>query len=177
MRFSKKMIEFHLSVHTLCGLTVSLMARDTPVELNNDWTFSKGEEYPGGVGSLEVGKADKTLAIAYDFNGGGQYVAAGTSIDASGELDGVEVTTAGPGGNLGVVLIDDTDQTFIYRLGQLEDGDKTFDLPLDKQSSSYGGADDKTLHFPIKGIRLIVEKNPSQVEGTVTVSKSVLRTK
>lgn len=161
----------------LCCLSFSSMARDIPVELGDEWVFSNGEEYPGGKGSLEAGNADNTLAIAYDFKGGGQYVAAGTFIDASGELDGAEVTATGPGGNLGVVLTDNTDQHFIFRLGQLEDSEKTFDLPLDKPSSSYGGADDKTLHFPIKGIRLIIEKNPSQLEGTVTVSKIVLHTK
>jgi len=158
-------------------LTVSSIASEIPVELSDAWEFSSGEEYPGGTGSLESGPTENTLAIAYDFSAGGQYVAAGTSIDASEELVGIEVTATGPGGNLGVVLTDNTDQHFIFRLGQLEDSEKTFDLPLDKPSDSYGGADDKTLHFPIKGIRLIIEKNPSQLEGTVTVSKIVLHTK
>jgi len=157
-------------------LTVSSIASEIPVELSDAWEFSSGEEYPGGTGSLESGPTENTLAIAYDFSAGGQYVAAGTSIDASEELVGIEVTAVGPGANLGIVMIDDTDQSFIYRLGPLVGAEKTFSLPLDTPSSSYGGADDKTLHFPIKGIRLIVEKDPSQLEGSVTISKIVLRT-
>jgi len=161
---------------SLGGLTCPLLAADVPVELNIDWNFAKGEEYPGAEGSVEPGADGKTMVINYNFSGGGQYVATGKTVDPAGELSGVEVTASGPGGNLGVTLIDDTDQTFIYRLGQLDDTEKTFDPALEKPSTSYGGANDKTLHFPIKAIRLVVEKNPAFPEGKITVSNIVFRT-
>jgi len=161
---------------SFCSLAGNLTAGEVQVELYEGWNFSKGEEYPGAVGSLEPGSAEKTMVLSYDFNGGGQYVAAAKNLDPAGELSGVEVTASGPGGNLGVALIDNTDQTFIYRLGTVDDVAKTFDLTLDKPSTSYGGPDDKTLHFPLKAIRLLVEKSPAQPEGKITVTALVFRT-
>jgi len=160
----------------LCNLTSLVVAAEIPVELNVDWNFVQGAEYPGAEGSVEPGTAENTMVLSYDFSGGGQYVAAAKSVEPEGELTGLELTASGPGGNLGVALVDNTDQTFIYRLGMLEDAEKTFDPALGKPSASYGGANDKTLHFPIKAIRLIVEKSPALPEGKITVSKIILRT-
>lgn len=163
-----------LGISLLACSANCLIAAEVKVELNDEWTFTKGEEYPGADGSLEPGAAEKTLVLSYNFTGGGQYVAAAKALEPSGDLTGVEVTAAGSGGNLGVTLIDDTDQTFIYRLGSVDTAGKTYVLPLSKPSNSYGGANDKTLHFPIKAIRLIVEKSAKLPQGKITFSQVVL---
>ena len=151
-----------------------LCAADVDVSLTEGWMFTNGAEYPGAEGKLEMG--DKSLLLGSNFTNGGQYVAAYRSLNVPNEVKGVTLNASGSGGRFGVALTDATDQTFIYRIGLVGENVQTFPLSLDKPNDVYGGAKDRTLHFPLKAIRLMVEKDAANPVGKMTISKIVLQT-
>ncbi len=148
---------------------------DVNIGLTNGWEFTNGGEYPGATGTCEVLPADKSLALTYNFSKGGQYVAVSRALDSIDKISRVKIDASGPGGGLTVALDDATGQTFLYRLGEIGAGASTHEIQLAQPNDSYGGAKDRILHLPLKGIRLAMEKIGS-LSGTIHFTGVTLET-
>lgn len=153
-----------------------MLQAEVNVGLTSGWQFTNGSEYPPGAnGKFDADATAKSLALTYDFSKGGQYVAVSHALDPVDSVSGVKITVSGPGGGLTVALTDATGQTLLYRLGAIDATTRTLELKLAQPSDSYGGANDRALHLPLKGIRLTMEKNHS-LSGTLNFTGVVLET-
>ncbi len=153
-----------------------LCADDVKVDLSSNWKMNKGEEYPGAQGSFTCDPDTKNLRLNYDFTKGGQYVNVYSILPTvTGDLTGMKIEAKGLGGNFTVALVDATGQVLIYRFGTVGDSTQDFDVPLTGPSDGYGGANDKKPHYPLKEIRLTVEKG-DQLKGELTFRSITLKT-
>lgn len=148
-----------------------VMAEEVAINLDESWTFTNGAEYPGAEGSSSYDAAAKALVISYSFEKGGAYVASWHKLEDINDVIGLQVEAQGPGGFLGVSIVDSTGQNFIYRLKMLTDQKEVLSVLLSKPSTSYGGANDKVVSFPLKSIRIMVEKNPTVISGKIMITK------
>lgn len=156
---------FCLIALVLLGSAFTVRADDISVSLSDGWQFTNGPEYPGADGKFTYNDTAKALELSYDFSKGGQYVAVSRTLSSTESLSGVKIVVSGPGGGLTVALIDSGGQTLLYRLGTIDTAPRTIELKLASPSDAYGGADDKVVHYPLKGMRLTVEK------GSTTAGK------
>ena len=145
-----------------------LLQTEINVGLTSGWQFTNGPEYsPGAAGNFGVDASAKSLTLTYNFSKGGQYVAVSRALGAIDRVSGVKINVSGPGGGLTVAVNDATGQTLLYRLGAIDATARTVELKLAQPSDSYGGANDRILHLPLKGIRLLTEKTPGFLSGTL----------
>lgn len=150
---------------------------DVNIGLTSGWIYTNGPEYPpGAVGNYGVDPSSKTLTLSCDFKKGGQYVAVYHELAPVNAVSGVKINVSGPGGGLTVALSDATGQTLLYRLGAVDASTHTLEVKLAHPSDSYGGANDRTLHLPVKAIRLAMEKNPGSLSGTLNFTGVTLET-
>ena len=143
------------------------------------WSFSSGSEFPGASGGFEVVEQEgkKSGKLSFDFSKGGMYVSA---------TSGVEI----PGGNeelrfrvksrdwqrIMIRLFDSTGQCNQYEMPYADEGDWQL-LRIDLTSKaplSFGGANDKKLHYPIKKMSIAVNKFASSPMGDVFFSDFML---
>jgi hypothetical protein len=168
---------FTLSTRFLAALTVASLglsslaiAKDAPLATSGDWKLNLGMEYAGATGTVTPGSKTDPLKLAYDFSKGGQYVSADMTLDTPIAMSTLLLTAKGPGGGLTVALTDASGQSLLYRQGAVGASDQVFTINLSNPSTSWGGANDKTVHQPVKSIRIIVEKSASPT-GTIEISK------
>jgi len=142
------------------------------------WEFAEGPGSPGTQGNIEFLDESKRFVLNYDFEKGGEYVSASRTledIEASESLTGVEMLVWGPGGPVYLALVDSTDQVFTYLLGDVKDDNQhALRNNLEDPESVSGGAGDKKMHFPLKGIRLIIKKAEPMTKGKVTFERIAL---
>ena len=98
-------------------------------------------------------------------------MSADVTLDTPIAMTTLVLTAKGPGGGLTVALTDASGQSLLYRQGAVGGSDQVFTINLSSPSTSWGGANDKTVHQPVKYIRIIVEKNPATPKGTIEISK------
>jgi hypothetical protein len=127
------------------------------------------------VGSFTCDPDTKMLQLNYDFTKGGQYINVFSALPPAGDLSGLKIDVKGYGGEFTVTLVDATDQVLIYRCGMVGDNMQSFDVPLATPSDGYGGAKDKKPHYPLKEIRLTVEKG-AQLQGKLTFRSVTMET-
>jgi hypothetical protein len=125
------------------------------------WKFNPGREFAGAAGKLTRAEQNGTemLVVEYDFSGGGRYVSADTSVEIGTDIG--EIRFAAKSGNaltLAVRLIDSTGQTFqVKKPCDREDAWQLFRVVLaDVKGQSWGGANDKKIHFPIRQVRICI---------------------
>lgn len=140
------------------------------------WTFYPGYEFPGAKGASRLEAVDdrNALVLAYDFTGGGAYVAAGAVAEIpEGSKELLVDVKADRELKIMVRLEDSTRQTFQYQLAY-ETGGAWQTLKVDltgPPKGSFGGAKDGTIHYPITKLWLGVGKGKTTADpGEVSFS-------
>lgn len=122
------------------------------------WSFSNGPEFPGAAGTLGLGP-DETLALSFDFTGGGAYVAAYRALDPPVSVSGFAFRVLKPNEALiGVRFTDSTGQTFQKTLSYDYDGWLTVEGDMAGWSVYWGGANDGVLHQPVRSMGVLVDQ-------------------
>src|SRR5271170_2336809 len=80
------------------------------------WVFSNGPEFPGATGSLTSGPgaSGKGAALAYDFTGGGTYVAMTLTLTTPITAGVIGYSAKAAGVHTVLRVVDSTNQTFQY---------------------------------------------------------------
>jgi hypothetical protein len=157
-----------------CSLTAPVRADDVTIKFSPEWKFNPHSEYPGADGSVTVAPDGSSLKLSFDFSKGGSCVSSGVKLSDVAQLSGIEVKVTGPG-HFGLTLVDATGQTFVYFIGIPGDSSPAFEIDPTHPNNSYGGAKDKTIHYPIKAIGVMVSKNPDALTGTEEVDEILLK--
>jgi len=159
----------------LCALATAgggIVSGQYWLDLSTGWEFTAGQD---ANGSMENPAEEKNLILNYDFENGGGSVFSSRDlgdIEAIESLLLIQLLVKGPGGNLAVAVEDAQNQLFIYRLGRLEsDEQKMLEVQLESPSEVAGKAGDKKIHYPVKSIRVMVEKDDLLLKGKITVER------
>lgn len=139
------------------------------------WSFNNGPEFPGAKGRIEwdgreghVGKG--CLALHHDFTGGGNYVEAGFPLPEGNKTRKVRLWIKKPGGHkLTFRATDSGDQTFQKPLQYTFADWQQVEVDLNLWQSSWGGAKDGKVRFPIKRFGVLVENNSEPRVGVLRV--------
>lgn len=146
------------------------MAKEAAVEVDRSrplfssgrtWRFNEGREFPGASGKI-VRLADGEVQLDYDFSDGGRYVTMDTQITAANN-PGKEIRFRVKADHplpMILRLIDSTGQTFQIRSPYNRPGAwQPFRVNLESfRAQSWGGAADKKFHFPLKSLRIGVNR-------------------
>ncbi|MFA7343349.1 MAG: hypothetical protein WC003_03495 [Terrimicrobiaceae bacterium] len=145
----------------------------TRFEPQSTWVFIPGAEFPGATGSLTT-KSDEgktTGLLAFDFTGGGNYVAAQSDIalpEGSSELR-LKVRSS-ENRDLALRLCDSKGQWHSVKLaydGAGEWGVLRVDLANFHDDSHFGGPNDGVLYYPVKRVQFLLGKPPTGATGTL----------
>ncbi len=164
----------HLGVTVLLGAIVLAtplggQARETTLDdfegaqAPEPWTFSNGPEFPGAKGSLtkSVGHNGSGAHLAYDFSGGGAYVAA--SLKLATPINAAEIgfwVKAPAGIHAWLRVVDSTVQVLQYDLARpfgADDPSAWFRqvVELDAPDVHFGGANDGMPHGAISQVAIL----------------------
>ncbi len=160
-----------------CALAKDPEPAGTDLEVfapSQTWTFLKGTEFaPGGEGSFTVHAGDNESigVLKYDFTGGGVYVAGKTKVEIpEGYTELRFQVKSDLDQRVGIRLFDESGQAHQTLLDYTDPGNWQ-ELRLDltaKAPSTFGGAKDGVIHYPIGQIWLLVEKKGQTDPGEVS---------
>ncbi|HPD30526.1 MAG TPA: beta-galactosidase [Phycisphaerae bacterium] len=139
------------------------------------WTFSNGPEFPGATGRIEwdAGNGhDKAgcLRLSFSFEGGGNYIQAGCLLPRENDFKTARLWLKKPAGNRVTFRgIDSSSQTFQKSVDFSFDDWQQFELDLTRWTSSFGGANDQKVHWPMRGFAVLIENTATGKEGSLLV--------
>jgi len=134
-----------------CGLAVGQ-------PLAGPWRFDNGGEFPGAAGSLAGGGAG-AFTLAYDFTGGGRYVAAYFDFAEPVSVGSFQFAVKKPAAaQLTVRVSDSTGQTFQKSVSFDSEDWTTLSFDMRGWTGHWGGANDGSLHQPLRTVGLLVEE-------------------
>jgi len=143
-----------------------------PARMAN-WTFSNGPEWPGAQGRLErspnAGRAgDGALVLHYDFRGGGNYVAAITTLPTDRTVVGVRLWVHKAADNLMTFRVTDRDgETFQKHLRFDYRGWQQLEITFDGWVHSWGG--DGQYTAPPQRFDILIENQGGSREGELRI--------
>lgn len=138
----------------------------------HSWSFSAGSEFPGANGSFEVVEQEgrKAGKLSFDFSKGGMYVSSTSGVEIPAGYEELRFRVRSRDWQrIMIRLFDATGQCHQYELPYADEGDwqlLRIDL-LGKAPLSFGGVNDKKLHYPIKKVSLAVNQSASSPTGEV----------
>ncbi len=137
-----------------------------------NWQFTPGGEFPGAKGGLR--QADDGVALAYDFTGGGAYVAAGFQRTFPPEVTSLRLKVqASQAVRLQVRVVDATGRTFQGVPANLELGVALREVPLaGPWRDAWGGTKSPVPQLPLRAVWAMVcndKQLPNQ--GVLTVQE------
>ena len=145
------------------------------LDLSTGWEFAAGKNADG---SMENSGEEKILILNYNFESGGGSVTATYDfggIEPIESLQLIQILAKGPAGSVVVGIEDAQGQLFLYRIGRLEsDEQRMLEVNLQTPSEVAGKVADKNIHYPIKTMRVTVEKDEFLLKGTLTVERIAL---
>jgi len=145
------------------GLT-GLRAESFDVFGGRDWTFYGGYEFPGAEGNLRPTRLDdrEAVVLSFDFTKGGAYVAGRVVVEIpeSAKTFSFAAKSDRPL-KLTLRVKDSTDQIHTYKPVYDQAGEwQNFSVDLREDvAGHFGGANDGTIHFPIRQVTLGVVKD------------------
>lgn len=146
---------------------------------NHPWNFSSGSEFPGASGSFKVVEEEgkKAGLLSFDFTKGGLYVSATSSIEIpSGQEELRFRVKSRDWQRIMIRLIDSTGQCHQYEVPYADEGDwQLLRINLQSQAGlSFGGANDKKIHYPVKRLTLAVNHSGPSTSGDVLFADFML---
>ncbi len=137
------------------------------------WTFSNGPEFPGATGRIEwdadngQGKPG-CLRLQFSFQGGGNYVQATCPLPKQNDHKLATLWLRKPAGNRVTFRgIDSSSQTFQKSVDFNFDDWQQVEVDLTRWTSSFGGANDQKVHWPMRGFAILIENTSSTKAGTL----------
>ena len=174
----------------LAGLCVATSAR---AEIIDDfespsspapWTFSNGAEFPGATGSLErsTGQTGNGARLAYDFSGGGAYVAMYRSLASVEPARPIALwLRADPGLRLVFRVTDAEGQSIQFPIRRpfeaLAPGGWYRAVVPDRAEpiDHWGGANDGVIHGGVRELGILVQRSElASVAGSIDVDEVAL---
>ncbi len=123
------------------------------------WRFHDGSEFPGAKGSLTLDN-DGVLHLAYDFGGGGNYVAAYCDLSEPAGLRSVTFNVQKPAEASLTVRVSCADgQTFQKPVTYDHAGWQRLEFNMANWAGHWGGPDDGVFRLPVKTIGILVENS------------------
>ena len=158
-----------LWIHLTLALFITEPARAAEILFNRgdtttDWSVQLGWEFPGAQGKLSATddpQSGKCLRLDYDFSRGGRYVGATCGRDFRDTKRLRLSIHLGKNGSQALVRVEDaTGQTLATYVPAAPDKWQTIDVPLVSNffGGHWGGANDGTLHLPIRSFFVGVQK-------------------
>lgn len=134
------------------------------------WSFSRGGEFPGAAGSLKAG-ADGSLHMAYDFTGGGAYVAAYRDLDMPDSMHSLSFRLHNPQPHqITVRVFDSRGQVFQKSAVPDHGGWNAFTCDMNRWTGHYGGPNDGILRQPIRRIGILIENGALNDAGEMLIA-------
>jgi sugar phosphate isomerase/epimerase len=137
------------------------------------WTFSNGPEWPGARGALtwraDAGRAGEgALALAYNFEQGGRYVAAISKLPETPEVKAVRFWLHKPTANPMVFRAVDADgETFQKNVRYHYPGWQQLEIGLANWEHHWGG--DGVFRVPPREFHILVENEGGNRVGTLLI--------
>ena len=162
----------------------SLVHADDGIDIlaeGRGWRFFGGTEFPpGGSGTFTIGQEnEKQVAVLeYDFANGGVYVTGVGDVKIpDGPTDLRFKVKSDEPATIGIRLVDKTGQAHQSTFEYTETGDwQTFRVDLQERAGLvFGGANDKTIHYPLTQVRLFLQKKGGYDAGKVTFGDVLLK--
>jgi hypothetical protein len=160
----------------LAGASVAAdpMGFDAPDSVKS-WSFHNGPEFPGAAGKIGWnateghGKAG-CLAMQFSFQGGGNYVQAACPLPKENDYRLARLWLKKPAGNrVTFRAVDSSSQTF-QKSADFNSADwQQVEVNLKQWTSSFGGANDLKIHWPLHTFAVLIENNGADKEGTILV--------
>ncbi len=132
------------------------------------WSFSNGPEFPGAAGSLQRTRTAAQAGeyggqLAFDFRGGGSYVAAIVRLADAPDLCAVRLKLHSPAGHsLALRYTDQTGQTLQRPVWAPAGRWVDVLVPFDGWSGHWGGADDGQIHGPPKSVAILIDRGAEE---------------
>jgi hypothetical protein len=148
---------------TVCAAAAEPRMLDDFEQASGRWTFSNGPEFPGASGSFERAQAAARNgrfggALAFDFTGGGNYVAAILRTTSAPDIAAVRLWVNKPAGHsLTFRYTDQTGQTHQKTVFCLDDRWCDLIIPIEMFTSHWGGANDGKVNGPPRSIAFLIE--------------------
>lgn len=134
----------------------TLLSPRTPEELAA-WTLSLGEEFAGAAGDLTY-RDGGTLALTYDFSGGGAYVATYRKLDTPMPVGEIRFRAKKPAeARVALRVTDAEGQTFQKSVSTYQGVWQAFAADMTGWDVSWGGKGDGILHQPVTQIGLVID--------------------
>jgi hypothetical protein len=165
---------FYIAALTLCvdptsQATESISLAPAPLAQGR-WSFSNGGEFPGAKGTLSV-DAKRGVSLAYDFTGGGAYVAAYRDLDAPDIVGSISFRLENPRPRQITVRVFDRDgQVFQKSVGSDHAGWQAFTCGMNRWTGHYGGPNDGIPRQPVKRIGILVENGGRNDAGELLIA-------
>ncbi|NLE60845.1 MAG: family 1 glycosylhydrolase, partial [Planctomycetes bacterium] len=132
-------------------------------------------EFPGAAGKIEwdadngQGKPG-CLRLQFSFRGGGNYVQATCPLPKQNDYKLVRLWLKKPAGNRVTFRgIDSSSQTFQKSVDFNFDDWQQVEVDLIRWTSSFGGANDQRVHWPMRGFAVLIENTAAAKEGPLLV--------
>ena len=143
------------------------------------WSFSPGSEFPGAQGSFTVTEVEgkKAGMLSFDFSKGGQYVSATAELKIPAGPEELRFRVKSRDWQrIMIRLIDSTGQCHQYEVPYADEGDwQLLRINLLSQAGlSFGGANDKKIHYPITRLALAVTHSGPSPSGDVLFADFML---
>jgi hypothetical protein len=138
---------------------------------SDKWQFNSGSEFPGAVGAFDLQNEDgkESIAVDFDFSGGGEYVAVVNQTPIDDPFSELQFSSqSNVPTRLGVRLVDANGHVFQYALeGDVGSEWQDYRIRLDEKPQLVFGAEGPlnesiALEFPIKGIWFTISAPGSQ---------------
>ncbi len=159
------------AVLVLAAVRMGFAAEVDLLAEGKSWRFSGGTEFPpGALGTFSVGEEDgaKVATLEYDFRKGGLYVAGIGNIRVEeGPTELRFKFKADLPLTIGIRLVDKNNQTHQYKFEYTDEGQwQEYRLDLAENAGLvFGGAEDKSLNFPVTQVYLIVQRKGNSQAG------------
>jgi len=116
------------------------------------WSYHNGAEFGATPGKIIPGSDAEPTRMEFNFSGGG-YVSAGKNIIPPMPARSLQVKLRGENCGLGYRIVDSTGQCHQFKSRKpLTNEWQEFKLELERSPESWGGANDKVVHQPIKHV-------------------------
>ena len=135
------------------------------------WKFTNGPEFKGATGTITVPQKDTPLKLSYDFTRGGNYVAAIKYLTPALHIKSLSLKITGDKTPISLRIKDQTGQIFQYKFSNYKAGEPlTLDLLKTKAPTSWGGAKDRKIHFPISNLWIMATRKGGKTQGEIQIT-------
>jgi hypothetical protein len=121
-------------------------------DLDGKWSTHNGAEFKPAEVKLTLGTNGEPLRLDFTFEEGCMYVSAGKTLADPIDIKKLIWKARAVGCGQGLRIVDSTDQCHQFRVGDPSEAWQEFETALETSPESWGGANDRVVHQPIKAV-------------------------